>query len=107
MRTLEEIISEEKRRSKLHPIIHAEIVFIEQLDYWEKQCLPNEVHISYFRSHVNDFCRFSEQVLPVERIHFINSFSEMKKECEKRGYSKEAMDYLDLRIKEQKAEWNL
>lgn len=107
MKTLGEIIREEQRRSKLHPIIHAEIVFLEQLEYWEEQCSPNEVHIFHFICNVNNFCRFSAKVLPVERIHFINSLSEMKKECEKRGYSKEAIDYLDSRIKEKKIEWNL
>lgn len=107
MKTLKEIINREIERSKLHPIIHAETVFIETLDNWKKQCAANEVHIFHFICNVNDFFRFSEKVLPVERIHFINSISEMKRECEKRGYSKYAIDYLDLRIKKQKSEWNL
>lgn len=106
MNRLAEIIKREQERCKLHPIIHAEVVFIETLDLWEETTKPSEVHYQYFMSNVNTFCAFQHKVIPVERIHFINSLNDMKNECIKRGYSNEAIDYIDKRINELKNSWN-
>ncbi len=107
MNRLAEIIKIEKERCKLHPIIHAEVVFIETLDSWEETTKPSEVHNQYFMSNVNTFCNFQHKVIPVERIHFINSLNDMKNECIKRGYSEEAIDYISERIKKLKENWHL
>lgn len=106
MKTLEEVIKREIEKSKLHPIIHAEVNFIEMLDEWERTTRPCDVHIHYFICAISDFCNFQDRIIPVERIHFINSLNDMKNECIKRGYSNEAIEYIDKRINELKNSWN-
>lgn len=107
MKTLEEVIKREIEKSKMHPIIHAEVNFIEMLDEWERTTRPCDVHIFYFKCAVSNFCNFQDRIIPVERIHFINSLNDMKKECIKRGYSGDAIDYISERIKKLKENWKL
>jgi hypothetical protein len=106
MKTLEEIIKIEIEKSKLHPIIHAEVNFIETLDEWERTTNPCDVHIYYFMCAISAFCNFQYRIIPVERIHFINSLNEMKNKCIKRGYSHEAIEYMDKIINGLKKSWN-
>ena len=107
MKTFKEIIRSEEERFKLHPIIHAEVEFIETLDIWEETTRPCDVCRYYFIANVSSFYNFSEKIIPVERIHFINSFNDMKNECIKRGYSDWAIEYISGRIEELKNDWKL